>query len=101
MHCKFPFAAEPNVEVDHACHEFTHIRMQYLGIPLLAGMITRALAKNFLSPRRFNLFLQYFSPLTLLGLLYTIIVLFANQVRKSNKFSDCVLLSSSDLPGKN
>ena len=88
------------MEVDHACRAFAHIRLQYLGIPLLAGMITRALAKNFLSPRRFKLFLQYFSPLTLLGLLYTIIVLFANQVRKSNKSYDCIRLSISDFPGK-
>jgi len=52
----------------------------YLGIPLVAGVITRytiwhLTSKEFLVTR----FLPLFSPLALLGLLYTIIVMFAYQ----------------------
>jgi len=52
----------------------------YLGIPLVAGIITRYTvwyftSKSFLETR----FLPYFSPIALLGLLYTILVLFAYQ----------------------
>lgn len=53
---------------------------QYLGIPLVAGVITRysiwyLTSKEFLTTR----FLPLFSPLALLGLLYTILVMFAYQ----------------------
>ena len=53
---------------------------QYLGIPLLAGIVTRfamlrATSRAFFETR----FLPYFSPLALLGLLYTIVVMFAYQ----------------------
>jgi len=51
----------------------------YLGIPLAAGVITRALAKRSLSPSKFDIFIKHFSPISLLGLLYTVIVLFAFQ----------------------
>jgi len=51
----------------------------YLGIPLAAGVVTRLIAKRSLSTYRFNIFLKHFSPISLLGLLYTIIVLFAFQ----------------------
>ncbi|KAK7049239.1 arsenicals resistance [Paramarasmius palmivorus] len=52
----------------------------YLGIPLVAGVITRytvwlLFSKEFLDRR----FLPAFSPLALIGLLYTIIVMFAYQ----------------------
>ncbi|KZT38658.1 arsenical-resistance protein ACR3 [Sistotremastrum suecicum HHB10207 ss-3] len=52
----------------------------YLGIPLLAGVVTRysiwfLFSKEFLNKK----FLPIFSPLALLGLLYTIIVIFAYQ----------------------
>jgi len=52
----------------------------YLGIPLLAGVSTRyavwyLTSKTFLDTR----FLPIFSPLALLGLLYTILVMFAYQ----------------------
>jgi len=52
----------------------------YLGIPLVAGIITRytiwyLASKEFLVTR----FLPLFSPLALLGLLYTILVMFAYQ----------------------
>ena len=54
--------------------------LQYLGIPLVAGVITRfaimrLVSKQFLQ----DVFLPWFSPLALLGLLYTIIVMFAYQ----------------------
>jgi len=54
--------------------------LQYLGVPLVAGVITRytvwyLTSKTFLNTR----FLPLFSPLTLLGLLYTILVMFAYQ----------------------
>lgn len=62
-----------------ALHILTTI-LQYLGIPLAAGVITRytvwyLTSKTFLTTR----FLPLFSPLALLGLLYTIIVMFAYQ----------------------
>jgi ACR3 family arsenite transporter len=52
----------------------------YLGIPLVAGIVTRytiwyLTSKEFLTTR----FLPLFSPLALLGLLYTILVMFAYQ----------------------
>ncbi|KAI0703383.1 sodium bile acid symporter family-domain-containing protein [Cerioporus squamosus] len=52
----------------------------YLGIPLAAGVMTR-FAVIRLAGREFfeTRFLLYFSPLALLGLLYTIIVMFAYQ----------------------
>ncbi|EJU03881.1 arsenical-resistance protein ACR3 [Dacryopinax primogenitus] len=51
----------------------------YLGIPLAAGILTRFIIKTMLSSKHQDLFFHYFSPLSLLGLLYTIIVLFAAQ----------------------
>lgn len=59
----------------------TDFLSQYLGIPLAAGFVTRFTMKRALGPRAFGQFLQWFGPLALLGLLYTIVVLFANQVR--------------------
>ena len=55
-------------------------KLQYLGIPLVLGIITRYVvwlmtSKKFLEER----FLPTFSLLSLLGLLYTILVLFAYQ----------------------
>ncbi|KAI1794104.1 arsenical-resistance protein ACR3 [Ganoderma leucocontextum] len=52
----------------------------YLGIPLAAGIATR-FAMLRLTSRRFfeTTFLPYFGPLALLGLLYTIVVMFAYQ----------------------
>ncbi|KAG8872807.1 hypothetical protein FRB98_009354, partial [Tulasnella sp. 332] len=54
----------------------------YLGIPLGAGLITRFSLKGCLSPRAFAVFLQRFGPVALVGLLYTIVVLFANQGKR-------------------
>lgn len=54
--------------------------MQYLGIPVLAGVITRYTVWYFFSKRFLETrFLPYFGPLALIGLLYTIFVLFAYQ----------------------
>jgi ACR3 family arsenite transporter len=54
--------------------------VQYLGIPLVAGIITRYTVWS-LTSRRFleERFLPAFGPLALLGLLYTILVMFAYQ----------------------
>lgn len=54
----------------------------YLGIPLAAGVVTRYLVM-FTCGRQFfeRKFLPVFSPLALLGLLYTIIVIFAEQAK--------------------
>jgi ACR3 family arsenite efflux pump ArsB len=54
--------------------------LQYLGIPLAAGIVTRAAVLTTLTPKARERFYEWFSPVALLGLLYTIIVLFANQV---------------------
>ncbi|KAF7977754.1 hypothetical protein HWV62_2846 [Athelia sp. TMB] len=52
----------------------------YLGIPLVAGVATRYAVWYFTSKEFLNTrFLPWFSPLALLGLLYTIIVMFAYQ----------------------
>ncbi|EJF59410.1 arsenical-resistance protein [Dichomitus squalens LYAD-421 SS1] len=52
----------------------------YLGIPLAAGVVTRFTMLRLTSRRFFeSTFLPYFSPLALLGLLYTIVVMFAYQ----------------------
>ncbi|EKM76030.1 hypothetical protein AGABI1DRAFT_63880, partial [Agaricus bisporus var. burnettii JB137-S8] len=52
----------------------------YLGIPLVAGVVTRY-SIWLIAGKRFlvETFVPYFSPVALLGLLYTIIVLFAYQ----------------------
>jgi len=52
----------------------------YLGIPLVAGIVTRfsiimAFSKEFLTAK----FIPLFSPLALVGLLYTIVMIFASQ----------------------
>ncbi|KZT56824.1 arsenical-resistance protein [Calocera cornea HHB12733] len=51
----------------------------YLGIPLGAGILTRLLVKTLLPPPAQTRFFRLFSPIALLGLLYTVIVLFASQ----------------------
>lgn len=55
---------------------------QFLGIPLALGVVTRfTLLLTIGSDRFHRLFLPYFSPLALAGLLYTIIVIFAQQAQ--------------------
>ncbi|KAH7915932.1 sodium bile acid symporter family-domain-containing protein [Hygrophoropsis aurantiaca] len=52
----------------------------YLGIPLVAGVVTRYIMIHSTSRKFFDdRFLPYFSPIALLGLLYTITVMFAYQ----------------------
>ncbi|KAG0173016.1 hypothetical protein DFQ28_009985 [Apophysomyces sp. BC1034] len=52
----------------------------YLGIPLLAGIITRFSLRWLKGDTWYKLkFLPHFEPLALIGLLYTITVMFANQ----------------------
>ncbi|KAF8752494.1 Sodium Bile acid symporter family [Rhizoctonia solani] len=55
------------------------VPIQYLGIPLAAGVVTRFATKHTLSRSGFDRFLKLFGPFALLGLLYTIVVLFAFQ----------------------
>ncbi|KAG8978798.1 hypothetical protein FRB90_008341 [Tulasnella sp. 427] len=55
---------------------------QYLGIPLAAGILTRFALKRLLKPAGVAAFLKWFGPLALVGLLYTIVVLFANQGKR-------------------
>lgn len=55
----------------------------YLGIPLAAGVLTRFGMMWLLGKRRFkNTFLPFFGPLSLIGLLYTIIIIFAEQSKR-------------------
>ncbi|GMK54917.1 hypothetical protein CspeluHIS016_0115030 [Cutaneotrichosporon spelunceum] len=55
----------------------------YLGIPLAAGVVTRFAAIALLGRHRFEtVFLPCFGPLSLLGLLYTIIVICAEQATR-------------------
>ena len=56
-------------------------RLQYLGIPLAAGAVTRAVVLKLLRPTARARFFALFGQLGMIGLLYVIIVLFANQVR--------------------
>lgn len=52
----------------------------YLGIPLVAGIITRYTLRWIKGDTWYNnTFLPHFGPLALVGLIYTIIVMFANQ----------------------
>ncbi|KAF8523291.1 sodium bile acid symporter family-domain-containing protein [Hysterangium stoloniferum] len=54
----------------------------YLGIPLLLGIATRALVYFIAGPAGLAAFLKYFSPVALIGLLYTIIIIFAEQGKR-------------------
>ncbi|WWD22612.1 arsenical-resistance protein [Kwoniella shandongensis] len=55
----------------------------YLGIPLAAGVVTRWLGLMTLGKDKFeHKFLPYFGPLALIGLLYTIILIFAEQATR-------------------
>ncbi|KAF7720385.1 hypothetical protein EC973_009572, partial [Apophysomyces ossiformis] len=52
----------------------------YLGIPLLAGIITRFSLRWLKGEQWYDFtFIPHFAPLALVGLLYTIVVMFANQ----------------------
>lgn len=52
----------------------------YLGIPLGAAILTRFTLRPLLGPENYERrFIRYIGPLSLIGLLYTIIVLFGSQ----------------------
>ncbi|CAN9201980.1 arsenical-resistance protein ACR3 [Alternaria alternata] len=52
----------------------------FLGIPLGAAVLTRLVLRSLLGEERYQRrFIRYIAPLSLIGLLYTIIVLFASQ----------------------
>ena len=55
----------------------------FLGIPLAAAVITRLIIRTFVGASWYDeTFLQWVSPWSLIGLLYTILVLFASQGRQ-------------------
>lgn len=55
----------------------------FLGIPLGAAIVTRFALQRIASPDWYDrIFLKYLSPWSLIGLLYTILVLFASQGRQ-------------------
>lgn len=54
----------------------------YLGIPLLLGASTRALVYLIAGRAGLQKFLRYFGPVALLGLLYTVIIIFASQGKR-------------------
>jgi len=52
----------------------------FLGIPLAAAILTRLTIRRFIGARWFDkVFLRWISPISLIGLLYTILILFASQ----------------------
>jgi len=52
----------------------------FLGIPLGAAMLTRLVLRPLLGPEKYTThFVRFISPLSLIGLIYTIIILFASQ----------------------
>jgi len=55
----------------------------FLGIPLAAAIITRLLLRKFAGASWYdNIFLKWIAPWSLIGLLYTILILFASQGRR-------------------
>ncbi|KAF3913228.1 hypothetical protein AA313_de0207789 [Arthrobotrys entomopaga] len=54
----------------------------FLGIPLGAAIVTRFLGRKLLGDRGYEVFLTWLSPWSLIGLLYTTLVLFASQGRQ-------------------
>lgn len=51
----------------------------FLGVPLVAAVITRLCLFKLLGDTKYTVFIHWISPLSLLGLLFTIIILFACQ----------------------
>ena len=55
----------------------------FLGIPLGAAILTRLILRKLVSPEWYErVFLKWLAPWSLIGLLYTILVLFASQGRQ-------------------
>ncbi|KAK9477310.1 sodium bile acid symporter family-domain-containing protein [Lipomyces japonicus] len=72
------------------CHSHDHVELSYaaaaksvavfLGIPLAAAVTTRLVLRRIIGSRNYDLFfLKWLSPLSLIGLLFTILILFASQ----------------------
>lgn len=54
----------------------------YLGIPLAAAILTRLVLRRFFGPNLYDRkFIRYIGPLSLIGLVFTVIILFASQGR--------------------
>lgn len=52
----------------------------FLGIPLAAAVITRAILRKVMGEARYkNVFLRWIGPFSLIGLVFTVIILFASQ----------------------
>jgi arsenite transporter len=51
----------------------------FLGIPLAAAILTRLILLRILGSRKYQTFIRWVAPLSLIGLLFTIIILFASQ----------------------
>lgn len=55
----------------------------FLGIPLGAAIITRVSLRYLIGPKRYDeVFLKWLNPWSLIGLLFTILILFASQGRQ-------------------
>ena len=73
---RFLSCVSHHLYLDH----FLIVVLQYLGIPLVAGVATRYTVWHFTSKAFLDgSFLARFSPLSFVGFLYTIFVMFANQ----------------------
>ncbi|RFU36146.1 hypothetical protein B7463_g229, partial [Scytalidium lignicola] len=69
------------LEVDY--HDVAKSVGAFLGIPLAAAIVTRFSIRKILSPRWYDeVFLKFAAPWSLIGLLFTILVLFASQGKR-------------------
>ncbi|KAI9304579.1 arsenical-resistance protein [Cunninghamella echinulata] len=71
-----------SADIDNLIWPVAQSVLIYLGIPLIAGIITRFSLRKLKGSTWYDqIFLPHFGPLALIGLIYTIIVMFANQGR--------------------
>ncbi|KAI9364779.1 arsenical-resistance protein [Pilaira anomala] len=76
------FGAAPDSAINVDIWPVAQSVLIYLGIPLVAGFITRVTLRWLKGDKWYkDVFLPHFGPLALVGLIYTIIVMFANQGR--------------------
>ncbi|KAI9031860.1 sodium bile acid symporter family-domain-containing protein [Phycomyces nitens] len=74
------FGAQADLTIDASIWPVAQSVLIYLGIPLAAGFLTRLILCYFKGKQWYNsTFVPYVGPFALLGLIYTIIVMFANQ----------------------
>lgn len=74
------FGATPDKSINVDIWPIAQSVLIYLGIPLVAGIFTRLTLRRLKGSQWYkDKFLPLFGSLTLVGLLYTIIVMFANQ----------------------